>query len=64
MKLVKGPEFAEERVQKLLQRLQEVIREPVTMRVEYFDSLDREGRIKQKAITSLVGKPLPAAEVA
>ncbi len=64
VKLVKGPEFAEERVQKLLQRLQEVIREPVTMRVEYFDSLDREGRIKQKAITSLVGKPLPAAEVA
>ncbi len=64
VKLVKGPSFNDERVQKLLHRLQEVIREPVNLRVEYVDSLDREGKVKQKAITSLVGKPATLASAA
>jgi len=54
IQLVKGKEYREERFQELVNRLHEVLGEPVTITVEVVDRIPLSGGIKRKAIESWV----------
>lgn len=56
IELVRGKEYSEERFQELINRLHEIMGEPVTIRVDMVDAIDTGGSIKRKAIESLVSR--------
>ncbi len=56
IQLVKGKEYKDEQFQELINKLHEIMDEPVTITVDELDSMPSEGSIKRKAIESWVGK--------
>ncbi|HOW80993.1 MAG TPA: hypothetical protein PK573_00405 [Spirochaetota bacterium] len=56
IKLVKGKEYREDRFQELIDQLNRIFGEPVTIKVEMVDSIPSTGAVKRKAIESLVNK--------
>ena len=54
--LVPGKEYREERFQELIDQLNRIFGEPVTIKVEMVDSIPNTGRVKRKAIESMVKK--------
>ena len=56
IELVRGKEYKEEQFQELIGKLHVIFAEPVTVQVEFVDSISTQGKIKRKAIESWVGK--------
>ena len=56
IKLVKGKEYKEEHFQELIDQLNRIFGEPVTIRVDMVDSIEDTGGVKRKAIESVVNR--------
>jgi phenylacetate-CoA ligase len=54
--LVRGKEYDDAVFKELIDKLQEIFGEPVTIALEFVNAIDKAGSIKRKAIESRIGK--------